>query len=70
MTVDKLTKVCYIKNMEINEPKFKHIKVETPVWKELKQLALNKNMSLQSEVTEILKSFLDCVKENKKDRKK
>jgi predicted DNA-binding ribbon-helix-helix protein len=56
--------------MEKKEPKFKQIKVETPVWRELKQLALDKNMTLQTEVNEILKSFLDCVKETKKDREK
>jgi predicted DNA-binding ribbon-helix-helix protein len=56
--------------MEKKEPKFKQIKVETPVWKELKQLALDRNMTLQSEVTEILKAFLKGVKESKKDKAK
>jgi predicted DNA-binding ribbon-helix-helix protein len=49
---------------------YKTVNVETPIWKELKQLALDKNMTLQSEVNEILKAFLDCVKENKKDKVK
>jgi len=50
--------------MNNKEPKYKQVKIETSVWKELKQLALNKNMTLQSEVTEILKAFLDCVEDN------
>jgi len=45
---------------------YKTVKIEAPVWKELKQLALDKDMTLQSEVNEILKSFLDCVNDNKK----
>ena len=44
---------------------YKTVKIEAPVWKELKQLALDKDMTLQSEVNEILKSFLDCVKDSK-----
>jgi hypothetical protein len=54
-----------IKDMEY---KTLNVKIEQSTWRDLKQLALDKNMTLQLEVNEILKSFLDCVRENKKDK--
>jgi|GEM_PF-4968852 predicted DNA-binding ribbon-helix-helix protein len=49
---------------------YKTVNIEAPIWKDLKQLALDKNMTLQSEVNEILKAFLKGVKENKNDKEK
>jgi predicted DNA-binding ribbon-helix-helix protein len=51
------------------EYKTLNVKIEQTTWRDLKQLALDKNMTLQSEVNEILKSFLDCVKENVEENK-
>jgi hypothetical protein len=49
--------------MEIK--KYKHIKVEAEVWQELRIMAINENIPLQSAVTEILKIFLSCQKRKK-----
>lgn len=62
----KLNKCANIKYMEY---KTLNVKIEQTTWRDLKQLALDKNMTLQSEVNEILKSFLDCVKENVEENK-
>jgi len=70
MVVDKSTKLCYIITMEKKEAKYKQVKVEIPIWKELKQVAVNEDITLQSKVNEILRSFLDCVRKTKKDRSK
>ena len=49
----------------MEERKYKHIKVETAVWQELRIMAIEENIPLQSAVTEILKIFLTCQKEKK-----
>jgi len=54
----------------------KNVKILPTHWRKLRQLAANKDMTLQAEIDAILGSFLDCTenpefgKENKKNREK
>jgi hypothetical protein len=39
----------------------KNVKIQLVHWRKLKKLALNREMTLQSYMDEILGSFLDCA---------